>query len=248
MPFFILAIFIQVLLVVHVIKTGRDSTWIWVLLMAPLIGGLAYLIVELLPGLRRSSGAQKLAKKVRDTTDPNRNLRTAHNNLRKNGTVQNLITMAEECMEKGLFEEAAGFYQRALTGQYQQDPNILEGLARAQFGAGHYDQARTTLESLINANPDYRSKIGHVLYARSLYALGEFDDAFKEFSALNAYHATALVKYHLGELLMQQHRPTDALAAFRSAVEEENDWDPTGTPDKPWQDKARARIQNLTTH
>lgn len=248
MPFFVLAIAVQVALVIHVIKTGRDRLWIWVLLMAPLIGGLAYLLLELMPEWRRSAQAQTLRKKMVDITDPHRNLKQAQGQLRRNETTKNLITMAEECMNKGLFEEAIGFYTRALKGQYASDPLLLEGLARAQFGGQDYPACRQTLEDLIAANPDYQSKIGHVLYARSLFELGEREAALKEFTALSDYHATALVKYHLGELLSQSNRPTDALNQWRSVLEQENAWDPTGDSDQPWLDKAAARIKACQTH
>lgn len=248
MPLLLLAILIQLALVVHVIKTGRDRMWIWILLMAPMIGGLAYLVVELLPEWSRGAAAHKVRKKVVDMTDPHRDLRQAHAHLRNNETVQNLINMAEECMAKGLFEDAEGFWRRALKGQFANDPVLLEGLARAQFGDKRYANCRVTLETLIEANPDYRSKIGHVLYARSLFEMGDTEGALKEFSALREYHPTALVKYHLGELLYQHNRPTDALAQYSSILEEENAWDPSGESDKPWLDKAAARLKNLQTH
>ena len=56
MPIFILSILIQLALVVHAIKTGRNSSWVFILLFFPLIGGLAYLIVELLPSMGQSRG------------------------------------------------------------------------------------------------------------------------------------------------------------------------------------------------
>jgi hypothetical protein len=49
MLFYILPILIQVGLVVHVIKTGRNTIWIWVLVLLPGVGSLAYLVVEVLP-------------------------------------------------------------------------------------------------------------------------------------------------------------------------------------------------------
>jgi hypothetical protein len=248
MPLLILSVIIQVALVVHVIKTGRDRLWIWVLLMAPLIGSLAYLIIELIPEWSRSSSASKVRNTVVDIKDPNRKLRTAQANLRRNETVQNLINMAEECMVKGLYGDAEKFYERALKGLYATDPVLLEGKARAQFCDRRYRDCQHTLEALIAANPDYKSKTGHVVYARSLYEQGDTEAALSEFTTLRDYHATALVKYHLGELLSQQNRPTDALAQFRSAVAEENAWDPSGASDKPWLDKAAARIKALQTH
>ena len=44
-----LTYFIQLLLIIHVLKTGRDRYWIWLLLFLPLIGGVAYLVVEIIP-------------------------------------------------------------------------------------------------------------------------------------------------------------------------------------------------------
>ncbi|BFM12628.1 hypothetical protein R50072_27810 [Simiduia litorea] len=246
MPLFIIIMLLQVFLIVHAVKTGRNTLWVWVLLMAPMIGGLAYLIVELLPEWNRSSSAHKARKKVRDITDPNRDFRQAQDNLKRNETIQNLINMAKECADKGLYKDAEMFYDRALKGIYQTDPILLEGLARVQLLDQRYQDCKRTLDSLIQHNPDYRSKIGHVMYAQCLFNLKEFDAANEEFEALKKYHPTALVKYHLGELRQLQNRPTDALNEFRSILEQENAWDPSGNGDEQWLNKAKARIADIT--
>jgi len=49
MPISILIWLVQIALVVHVLKTGRNRYWIMMLLFMPLIGGIAYLVIELLP-------------------------------------------------------------------------------------------------------------------------------------------------------------------------------------------------------
>jgi len=46
----ILSLLIQAGLIVHVIKTGRSSLWIWHRLLPP-AGPIAYVVVELLPEL-----------------------------------------------------------------------------------------------------------------------------------------------------------------------------------------------------
>ena len=43
---FIFSIVLQVLLIVHCIKTGRNTIWIWVLVFLSYAGILAYLAVE----------------------------------------------------------------------------------------------------------------------------------------------------------------------------------------------------------
>src|SRR5208283_2170474 len=49
--FFILSLLIQAGLIVHVIKTGRNTLWIWAIALLPAAGSAAYVVVELLPGL-----------------------------------------------------------------------------------------------------------------------------------------------------------------------------------------------------
>ena len=36
MPLFILSILLQIALVVHIVRTGRNTTWIWIVVMLPL--------------------------------------------------------------------------------------------------------------------------------------------------------------------------------------------------------------------
>ena len=49
-----LPIILTVLLIIHVIRTGRNTLWIWLIIFLPLAGGIAYTIVELIPELSRS--------------------------------------------------------------------------------------------------------------------------------------------------------------------------------------------------
>ena len=49
--FFILSIVLQALLIVHCIKTGRNTIWIWVIALLSYAGIVAYVAVEVLPDL-----------------------------------------------------------------------------------------------------------------------------------------------------------------------------------------------------
>lgn len=64
MPFFILSVIIQVLLIVHIVKTGRNTTWIWIVVLLPAAGAIAYFIVEILPELMGGRSARKAKKKL----------------------------------------------------------------------------------------------------------------------------------------------------------------------------------------
>ena len=53
------SIVIQALLIVHCIKTGRNTIWIWVIALLSYAGIIAYVAVELLPDLFRSRTTQR---------------------------------------------------------------------------------------------------------------------------------------------------------------------------------------------
>ena len=55
------------------------------------------------------------------------------------------------------------------------DPHLLLELATAYFAADQFTQSKTTLETLIEKNPDFKSHEGHLLYARSLEKSGSSD-------------------------------------------------------------------------
>src|SRR5215470_6803651 len=150
---FILSLLLQVGLIIHVIKTGRNQIWIWVLALLPGAGPIAYIAVELLPEMFRSRTAQRTARGFRKAIDPTRDLRRYESEARLGGNVASRQRLAEELLRHGRYDEAIAQYRQALSGLYEHDPNLMLGLAQAQFAQGDAGAARTTLDELIRLNP-----------------------------------------------------------------------------------------------
>src|SRR5262249_58527706 len=75
MPFALLLLLINVLLIVHAAKTGRFWPWGYVILLIPGFGALAYVLVELVPEWFGSAQGQRARRQVADTLDPQRRYR-----------------------------------------------------------------------------------------------------------------------------------------------------------------------------
>ncbi len=204
MIFLLLSIAIQVALIVHVIRTGRNSLWIWAIALLPLAGPIAYLLVEVLPGLRHSRGARRAATAMRNTLDPDRNLRQYSSEVRISGNIDSRRRLAEELLGKGQCHEAIETYRSALTGLYEHDPQLLLGLARAQFVKSDFTAARVTLDRIMEHNPDFKSPEGHLLYARALEGESNLDKAASEYGVLSDYYPGAEAKVRYGQLLKRQ--------------------------------------------
>jgi hypothetical protein len=221
MLFLILSIIIQAGLIVHVIKTGRNQLWIWVLILLPFgVGALAYLAVEIVPELFRSRAAQRTARGLRRAMDPGAELRRYEHEARVTGNVASRQRYAEELTRHERYDEAIAQYRQALTGLYEHDPNLMLGLAQAQFGKGEAGAARTTLDELIRRNPDFRSPMGHLLYARALAAEGNAAKALEEYRVLAPSYPGAEASVRYAQLLEAQGQRAEARQVARELLEQ----------------------------
>ena len=98
---------IQVLLIVHCIRTGRNSLWIWAIALLPLAGPVAYVAVELLPGLSRSRGTRRAVRGVSKALDPEQDLRRFETEARVVGDVASRQRYADELLRQGRSAQAA---------------------------------------------------------------------------------------------------------------------------------------------
>ncbi len=190
-PIFLIVLGLQVALIIHCIRTGRNTVWIWVLALLSLPGAIAYIAVEIVPDLWRSPTTGRALRGVRRALDPGEQLRAYELAAQRTGDVASRQRYAEELVRQGHATQAIAVYGQALTGLYEQDPNLLLGLAQAQFAAADPAAARKTLDRLIANNPAFKSPEGHLLYARALEGEGNLAKALEEYAAVAGYFAGA---------------------------------------------------------
>ncbi|HZF25373.1 MAG TPA: tetratricopeptide repeat protein [Steroidobacteraceae bacterium] len=219
MLYLIVSLAIQVGLIVHVIRTGRNSLWIWAIALIPVAGPIAYIIAEVLPDLFRSRAARRATAAVRRSLDPERELRRYSSEVKISGNLDSRRRYAEELTSHGQFDAAIEAYRAALSGLYEHDPQLLLGLARAQFGKTDFAAARDTLDRLIKQNPDFKSADGHLLYARSLESEGDLDKALEEYRALATYYPGAEARVRHGQLLKRRGDADGAHRVFSELLD-----------------------------
>lgn len=217
---FLLTIVLQVLAVVHVIKTGRNMIWIWVIVLLSIAGVAAYLAVEVVPEMFRSRTAKSAVRNMKRTLDPQGDLRRLEVEARTTGGVASRQRYAEELVRQGRHDEAIANYREILTGLYEHDPNIMLGLAEAQFAKGDATAARETLDELIRANPDFKSPQGHLLYARALEQEGNIDKAIEEYRVVSHTYPGAEAAVRFAQLLVAQGRQADAEKVVEELLDE----------------------------
>jgi hypothetical protein len=210
----ILILIAEITCAVHVVRTGRQYYWIYIIIGVPVIGIAAYFFAEIMPELMQTRTARQAASGVARAINPGKGMREALRRIEITPTAENKARLAEEYLLAGQRAEATALYRDALVGVHATDPGMMLGLARALFAQGDTAQTQTVLEKLREANPEYNAPDGHLLYARSLEDQGKIDAALEEYQALAVYYPGQEARCRYALLLLRNGRADEARRMF----------------------------------
>jgi hypothetical protein len=207
-----LAWLVQLGLMVHVLKTGRPYWWFWILFSAPLLGGLVYFFVELLPASGASGQGGNLLAGLKPRSWRIRDARAA---LEDTPTVKVRLALAQELFNAGETVEAHAVAAEALSGVFKDDPHTLAAVARYAVELAHWDEALALLAK-IDTRAD-RMLAGRValLHGRALFGAGRFAEAETALRDVASRHVGDEARYFLAATLRAGGREPEAAALFQ---------------------------------
>lgn len=214
-----LSLLVIAALIVHVIKTGRNQAWILAIALLPVIGWVAYLVVEVLPELLGGRTARRAGAGMRRIMDPNREMRRAAVEVELSGNVDARRRLAGEHFDRGQYAEAIEMYNAGLKGIFEHDPTLLVGRAQAQFASGDFASARASLELLKEHNPDFKSADAELLYAQTLEASGALEEAERQFEKIAGPYPGAEARLRYGLLLKKVGKTQEAKRMFKDLLD-----------------------------
>ncbi len=171
-----LSLLIAVLLCIHVVRTGRELFWLWIILLFQPLGGLVYFFAVIVPELVRGPTARKLGRSAKDTLDPLRIFREAKAAYDLTPTVHNQMRLAAAYAEMGRHEDAEALYGEAMQGVHADDPALMLGRARALIELGRPAEAMPLLEKL-GQEPEGHTPQAMLALARAYEGLGRTEEA-----------------------------------------------------------------------
>ena len=187
MPVALVVLLLDITLIYHASKTGRLQPWAFIILMIPLVGALAYIVVELVPEWFGSPGAQQARKRIAGKLDPEKLYRELSDRLAGSDTIANRAGTCSRVPE----DRAIRRSRAALRSHPDTADGWRTGL-RAGQGAGRNSVAivrRTRSRRWTickSAGRILNRPKAHLLYARSLAEVGRIDEALEEYHAVQA--------------------------------------------------------------
>lgn len=201
-----LHVVLALLCAMHVVRTGQQLYWLFILFAFPVLGSLVYFFAVYLPNSRLERGAMKAVSAAAKALDPGKTVRLARADFEEAPTAQHQMRLAAALLEAGEAQEAATLYEAALKGPFAADPDLRYGAARAFVECQRYPQALGHLEELQQSRPDYRPDgvclllaRCHAGSARPAQAREAFEAAVRRFDTYEARAEYAIWALAMGD-------------------------------------------------
>jgi len=207
---------LQIICILHALKTNRRD-WIYLLIFLPGIGGIVYIIREILPGLRHSgmnnNGINNFFSGSR--------IKQLERNLKIADTDANKLLLAEEYARQQNFEKAIELTGSCLKGIYANNADMMLSMARYTFGAKQYTQSLEWLEkSLQQKKQRFDRPEDELLYAKTLHQSGYKARAEAAYQKMIQVHHSIEARYHYALLLKEEGRNEEARQTLVTLLED----------------------------
>lgn len=177
LPLLGLSLLLAIALCVHVVRTGREMYWLWIILMFQPLGGLVYLLAIVLPELVRGPAVRRIGETTRQALDPTREYREAKAQCEETPTVRNRMRLAHAAAALGRHAEAEALYRESLHGVHADDPALLLGRANALLELNRPAEALEMLDQLGRDEARGRTPQAALAMGRAYEALGRAAEA-----------------------------------------------------------------------
>jgi hypothetical protein len=236
---------LQLTVVYHAFKTGRPYWWIFVIMAFPVMGALIYFLIEVMPGSRSERGLKKIGNDIVKAINPDRDMKRKAEELAICGSVENKLKMAEELVERGMFDEAIDLYKSAREGQYYFASDLLYNFARARFFNGEYLEARKLLGELQEHAPRYYPQEVALMKARAAGKFGDRSTARAEIEMLLDKFVGLEARYRYAEVLFEDGQAARAKAELERVIDHAKRFK-VSAEEKTWAKLARQGLASMT--
>jgi hypothetical protein len=230
-------IVLQALAIIHFIRRRPDTYWLWIILMFPGIGALAYIFIQVIPdfGLLRTS-FQVFPRRKR--------IRQLEGMILDNPSIGNYEELGDLYLDDAQYIKARGCFDKVLAREESIDP--LYRRALCALALNDYNAAIADLEKVMARDPKYDYQRAAGLLAHAWGKIGERDKASTLFAEVTEMSTLSETQYNYASFLAETGRAAEAREwAERILRKKATMPDYIRRRERPWFRKTRALLKGL---
>jgi hypothetical protein len=234
---------IQIIFVVHALKTGRNWYWMWIIICFPFLGAAVYFFVEFLPSYPRFTFDTVLNVLV-----PGRERQNLENAVADTATVQNRRALGDYYLSHGQAQKALEQFRECVKGVFKEDGEMNLRLCSALVETGQFQEAQAILEGLRKKKTAYETSQRDVLYGRVLEGLGRKAEAIQVYEdVLGRFGSEVEGCCHLARLYAQEGQEEKARRLYEDLLKRAKRFSPHyRNAMRVWIKAAKAGLRELT--
>ncbi len=239
--YYYLIIVLQAICVIHCLRKGKNSTWIFAIIFLPVIGCIAYIFMEMFSG----GEIQQVRGGVGNMINPGGKIKKLESELKFSDTFNNRVELADAYLATGATDKAIALYESNLTGTFTENEYVIYQLILAYATKENY-AAVLPLAKKIYSRPQFAKSQAHIAYAIALEHTGNKAQAEEEYKTMKARFSYFEARYHYGLFLIRDQRPGEAMQLFTTMTEEETQLSKRELKDKKqWINLAKDELKKL---
>lgn len=205
---------LQGICIFHVIKTGRNYNWIWLIMFVPVIGVAIYAWFEILPDFRLRE-----LPSIELPVFQKMKIREYEERLKELDTVTNRVNLAELYAKYNRQQEALALIKDCLTGPSRNDFYVLLTYAIILFQNKNYEECNTVLDTLDEKSATERGKERRLLRARVYEQVGKKQEAEEIFRKIASRFDGEEARYWYANFLLGEGRLREARDVVQEGIQ-----------------------------
>ena len=198
-----LTVALQGYCIYHAYKNSNNYYWYFIIIFLPLLGCAIYLFTQVI----NKKDVSVIREEITSIVNPTKKIKQLQQELTFSNTFQNKINLADVYMDNADYENAILYYQKALEGNFKDDPHTLNKLIKCYFEVKNYQQVIENSEK-INLDKEFKDSI--YFYGLALEKEGFIEKAEQELLKIDLRYSNYFERLELTNFYIRNNKNVKA--------------------------------------
>ena len=198
-----LTIGFQIFCIYHAYKNRSPYYWYFIIFFLPLIGSIIYVFTQVV----NKQDVTAIKEEITTIINPTKKIKDLLKELEFSDTFQSKINLANAYLENKDYKNAILYYEKALEGNFKEDPYTINKLVHCYFETANFDKV-ISYANKIDINKEFRESIYY--YGLALEKKNLVNEAEIQLKKVDKRYSNYPERLELSKFLIRQNKKEKA--------------------------------------